>query len=135
LRYNLDASKKISIPLTQEIDSVEKYLFIQKERFGKRLEYKITGQSHCEVLPLLIQPLVENSIKHNLDHGESIEITISIVEDNKLLYITVIDSIAGLKSEMIGRGTGLELTRRRVKLSGGDLQVEKGGVQIYLPLR
>ncbi|MBF9015014.1 MULTISPECIES: sensor histidine kinase [unclassified Oceanispirochaeta] len=135
LRYNLDASKKVSIPLTQEIDSVEKYLFIQKERFGKRLEYKITGQSHCEVPPLLLQPLVENSIKHNLDHGESIEITISIMEDNKLLYITVLDSIGGLKSEMIGVGTGLELTRRRVELFGGDFRIEKGGIQICLPMR
>lgn len=135
LRYNLDASKKVSIPLSQEIDSVEKYLFIQKERFGKRLEYKITGHSHHDIPPLLIQPLVENSIKHNLDKGESIEITISIVEDHELLYITVLDSMAGLQSEMIGQGTGLELTRKRVKLSGGDLKVEKGGIQICLPLK
>jgi len=134
LRYNLEASKKKSIPFNQEIDSVEKYLFIQKERFGKRLDYEINGKSQREIPPLILQPIVENSIKHNLDESNYIKITIDTVESNKMLNVSIIDSKALLRDEMIGKGTGLEVTRRRVELSGGDLFIKNGGIKICLPI-
>jgi len=132
LRYNLEASKKKSIPLNDEISSVEKYLFIQKERFGKRLDYEIIGKSQREIPALILQPLVENSIKHNLDESSYIKITINIQEEKEMLNITIIDSKALLRDEMIGRGTGLEITRRRVELSGGKLSIQNGGINICL---
>ena len=135
LRYNLDVSKRKSIPLTQELDNVKRYLFIQKERFGNRLEYEIKGESEQEIPPLLLQPLVENSIKHNLDQNNLIKISIIIEENEKLLNIFVIDSLALLKQEMIGLGTGLEVTRKRVELSLGSFSIKKGGIKICLPMK
>ncbi|MDA3810026.1 MAG: histidine kinase, partial [Spirochaetaceae bacterium] len=135
LRYNLEASKKRSIPLKEEINSVEKYLFIQKERFGKRLDYEISGKSEQEIPPLLLQPLVENSIKHNLDNSEYIKISIIIEEKDKTLNISVTDSEALLEEEMIGGGTGLEVTRKRVELSFGKLTIKDGGINICLPMK
>ncbi|MCP4160511.1 MAG: hypothetical protein GY760_10590 [Deltaproteobacteria bacterium] len=134
LRYNLVASKLGEIPLKEELDSIRKYLFIQKERFGKRLQYIIEGTSESNIPPLLLQPLVENSIKHILDKGGLIQINIKIEERDKLLYIFIIDSEAALKPEMIGKGNGLEITRRRAELSGGKLEINDGGIEICLPI-
>lgn len=135
LRYNLDVSQKKEIPLQLELDSIKKYLFIQKERFGDRIEYEIKGKSNKMIPPLLLQPLVENSIKHNLDESDHIKIEISIKTENNKLYLQVKDSRALLVEEMIGLGTGLEVTRQRVELSGGELQIKKGGIEICLPIR
>ncbi len=134
LRYNLVASKLGEIPLKEELDSIKKYLFIQKERFGKRLQYNIEGTSESNIPPLLLQPLVENSIKHILDKGGLIRINIKIEERDKLLYIFIIDSEAALKPEMIGKGNGLEITQRRAELSGGKLEINNGGIEICLPI-
>lgn len=135
LRFNLDASKKTLIPLSEEIDSIRKYLFIQKQRFGKRLSYEIRGDSAANIPPLLLQPLVENSIKHNLDTGDSIEITISIEESDEALKIGIRDSMAQMTPEMIGRGTGLAVTQKRVQLAGGVFKVVNGGIELCLPKR
>ncbi len=132
LRYNLEASKKDKIPLTEEIDSVKKYLFIQKERFGKRLDFEITGESDSEIPPLLIQPIVENSIKHNLDRARYIKIKIDIKKIDNKLVIYIIDSEATLLESMIGLGTGLEVTKRRVELCNGKFNIINGGVEICL---
>lgn len=135
LRYNLDVSKKKEIPLEMEIENVEKYLFIQKERFGSRLKYSVFGSSKAKVPPLIIQPLVENSIKHNLDKAKELKIEITIIEEPKKLIIKISDSERKLKKEMLGRGTGLEVTKKRVELSNGEFKICDGGVQICLPIK
>ncbi|MBB6731246.1 cache domain-containing sensor histidine kinase [Cohnella zeiphila] len=76
LRKNLDLTGG-KISLGEEIDMVECYLEIQKFRHEERLRYKIEiepGAEQARLLPLLIQPLVENSVIHgleaNIDGGE-----------------------------------------------------------------
>lgn len=134
LRFNIDASKKRSIPLRDELDSVRKYLYIQQERFGDRLKYRINGESAISIPPLLIQPLVENSIKHNLDKVEHVEVYIDIEVENDLLVIKIRDSVSILKPDMIGLGTGLEVTKRRVELTGGLFKILNGGIEICFPV-
>lgn len=134
LRFNIDASKKRSIPLRDELDSVRKYLYIQQERFGDRLKYRINGESAISIPPLLIQPLVENSIKHNLDKVEHVEVYIDIEVENDLLVIKIRDSVSILKPDMIGLGTGLEVTKRRVELTGGLFKIQNGGIEICFPV-
>lgn len=134
LRYNLEASKKEKISINLELDSVRKYLYIQKERFGKRLDYKINSQSKCLIPPLLLQPLVENSIKHNLDKINHILITIDTKEINNLLHITIMDSESKLNENMVGNGTGLEVTKKRIELNMGTFQIKNGGIEICLPI-
>lgn len=134
LRFNLEASKKKQIPLHDEINGIKKYLFIQQERFGKRLQYSIQGESEMDIPPLLLQPLVENSIKHNMDKCDHINISIIIENDDRYLRLSVKDSEAGLSEKMIGSGTGLEITRRRVILAKGEFTISNGGIQICLPV-
>ncbi|MBI9100544.1 MAG: histidine kinase [Spirochaetaceae bacterium] len=135
LRFNLDVSKKKEIPLSLELEIIKKYLFIQKERFGARLEYEIQGDSPQMIPPLLLQPLVENSIKHNLDESDYVKITITIESNEEGLVLGIMDSYKLLKEEMIGTGTGLEVTKQRVLLSGGTFHIKNGGIEICLPRR
>lgn len=135
LRFNIEASKMEAISVREEIDSVKKYLYIQKERFGNRLNYVINGESEVLVPPLLIQPLVENSIKHNLERVSSIKVTIDIEEVNNSLKLRIKDSAAILKDHMVGSGTGLEVTKKRVELTGGIFKISNGGIEICLPVK
>jgi tetratricopeptide (TPR) repeat protein len=71
LRYTLRTSKNEFVHLDEEIMMIRKYLEIEKIRFGKRLEFSIEipeNLSNMLIPPLLIQPLVENSIKHGLSN-------------------------------------------------------------------
>ena len=73
LRYNLSAEGK-PVPLIQELDSIQNYLNIQHFRFGERVSYDIATTcdvQNIEILPLLIQPIVENSFLHGLENKVS----------------------------------------------------------------
>lgn len=135
LRYNLDVSREKEIPLSQELDSIRKYLFIQKERFGKRLDFDIRGDSNQSIPPLILQPLVENSIKHNLDNCEYLRIEVSAESNENQINIKVNDSEARLEEQMVGKGTGLEITRQRIELADGQLNIKEGGIEICLPVK
>ena len=101
LRQSLSATEK-TIPLEKEIEMVQNYLAIQKLRFGGRVDYSITMNPDlggCSMLPLLIQPLVENSLIHGLEPkpgGGYIWITIET--QGKTLCIEVSDNGMGMES-------------------------------------
>lgn len=133
LRYNLDASKKELIPLNSELDSIEKYLYIQKERFGERLDYEISCNNSANIPPLILQPLVENSIKHNIDMCHRIKITITVIKEDSNLIINIFDSEKKIEERMIGKGTGLEVVKKIVEVNRGTLHIKNGGITICFP--
>lgn len=133
LRYNLDASKKELIPLNSELDSIEKYLYIQKERFGERLDYEISCNNSANIPPLILQPLVENSIKHNIDMCHRIKITITVIKEDSNLIINIFDSEKKIEERMIGKGTGLEVVKKIVEVNRGTLRIKNGGITICFP--
>ncbi|MEL6919267.1 MAG: histidine kinase, partial [Bacteroidota bacterium] len=68
-RYQLRASKTDTVTLQEELDFVKKYLDLEKERFKDRLlvDIKVSKDLMKEKIPpMLLQPLVENSVKHGL---------------------------------------------------------------------
>lgn len=70
LRICLQRTRQEMITLTEELDLVRQYLEIFKIRMGKRLNYEINDRTSIVDLPfppLIIQPLVENSIKYGLE--------------------------------------------------------------------
>ncbi|MBO9488873.1 histidine kinase [Endozoicomonas sp. G2_1] len=125
LRYSLDNNPDVKIPLAQEFKALVLYLDIEKTRFGNRLQlaFSIEERAKAALVPsLLLQPLVENSIKYAIAKSEAGG-TISLaarVEDFSL-YLTLSDSGAGNKvaSSKIkstnGRGVGLHNTIERLK--------------------
>jgi two-component system, LytTR family, sensor kinase len=131
LRQNLEYSDKIKIPIKHEIENVKKYLEIQKMRFGEKLHFTIKGIAEFSIPPLIIQPLVENSIKHNIQNVTLLTIEIVISRDNGRNSIVIIDSEKALRSSMLDKGQGLTITKKRVENSGGTFLFKNGGIEIF----
>jgi signal transduction histidine kinase len=129
-RYQLRASRQELVPLRDELEFVDKYLSLEKARFGNRLETKIDVASELlnePVPPLILQPLVENSVKHGISTqiaGGNITIKV-IKEANGRLRFTVADTGVGVKdkSNLLQGGIGLSNTRQRLlKMFQSDIE-------------
>jgi two-component system, LytTR family, sensor kinase len=134
LRQNLDQSDKTSIPVEQELENVRKYLEIQKLRFKEKLRYEIKGDAGFSIPPLIIQPLVENSIKHNMRNVSHLSIEILLSRDNDRNTITITDSEKAVQSSMLNQGQGLTITKKRVETSNGTFLIKNGGIEISFRL-
>lgn len=69
LRYTLSHVNKTYVPLKEEFEAIKRYLTIEKIRFEEKLEYEISCSaeaSNYKVLSFLIQPIIENAIKHGI---------------------------------------------------------------------
>jgi hypothetical protein len=128
LRYSLDSDPDLMIPLEQEVEALMRYLEIEKIRFGDRLElaFGIEGDAGRAMVPsLLLQPLVENSIKHAIaanEAGGTIGLGAKIEGRDLLLEVTDTGSGQELQPVIIGngRGVGLENTLQRLKTLYND---------------
>lgn len=128
IRQNMDNISQEQIPLEKEIDLVKNYLALEKLRFDDRLEYSFNisddlDTSAIMVAPLLIQPLVENSIKHGIlpSERESGAIRINVYSKGETGIIEVADNGIGFaaasKLSTVSGHTSLGLTsiERRIK--------------------
>ena len=94
LRYNLSVRGK-PVPLYNELEAIQNCLAIQHMRFGNRISYDIVTMcdvKKLDILPLLIQPIVENSFSHGLEDkvsGGFIYIIISSENVNHCDRITI----------------------------------------------
>lgn len=123
-RYQLLASQKETVPLKDEIAFIKKYLQMEKARFGDRLNiiFDIAPEAkNVMVIPMLLQPLVENAIKHGIgplvDGGT---ITIAAKNQTPGLHLSVSDTGKGFdpkKAAASNSGIGLKNTMRRVELT------------------
>jgi LytS/YehU family sensor histidine kinase len=102
-RVILEQSEKETISLGDEIESLTLYLELEKMRFKEGFEYNIehktdTHKDSIEFPPMLIQPYVENAIKHGLLHKESDRTLFILFEEIKNhLVITIDDNGIGRK--------------------------------------
>lgn len=144
--------------LKKEVELVECYLKIQQHRFGERIHYHIDvepGLEEYKILPLVIQPIVENSIIHGLESKEgegNIRITAGIRADR--VVISIEDDGLGIPAEKLetmrqrlnrydekGRHIGVANVHQRVRLKYGEdygvrIESEEGfftRVEIFLP--
>ena len=131
-RYQLKASKEEWVTVKEEIDFVTKYLDLEKERFGKRLIYEISigkGLKETLIPPLIIQPIVENAVKHGMSPlitGGAIHIDIRKEEEE--LRVTIRDTGVGIEKGAAGeiwtKGVGLSNTNQRLeKMYGKGLDI------------
>jgi ligand-binding sensor domain-containing protein len=99
VRQTLNFSDKEFIDIEEEIELLSIYLELEKLRFKEDFEYKINvnNAEDIQVPPMLIQPFVENAIKHGLLHKEGLkklEITFNL---NETLHCKVLDNGVGRK--------------------------------------
>lgn len=124
LRAALNATEKALISLEDELDLLQLYLEIQQRRFGGRLQYDIERcEAHKGYLlpPMLLQPLVENAIKHGIaPYKSGGKVSLMTAIENERLHITIHDNGRGFDQNEtaigLGRGLGLELVRDSVEL-------------------
>ena len=136
LRYNLDNNVK-SIELIKELNQVDTYIKIEKVRFGDKLNiiYDVDESLYNFQIPsLIIQPLVENSIKHGIlkkrDNGC---VKIIIKKIDKDIEITIEDDGVGIEQSIIDNldkqikeNIGLKNVHQRLKLLYGEgLNIKK----------
>ena len=148
LRATLERPESHEIPLSEEIDFARRYLEIEEIRFGDRLKVEVAmepGLGRALVPPMILQPLVENAVRHAIqsrEEGGSIVIAARRLEGS--LALEVEDDGPGLEgTREPRRGVGLSNTRTRLlELYGGraDLRLarsRRGGlaVSIRLPWR
>lgn len=138
LRYSLSGRKE-HVTLQDELDHVGGYMAIQQMRYEERIHFTMTIEPSlldCEVIPLMIQPLVENAINHALDKGVGRgRISLTADSSDQVLRIAVEDDGIGMNAEALealrlhlrntqelgGRsGNGLLNVHRRIVLHYGD---------------
>jgi signal transduction histidine kinase len=144
LRRALDASDTQEVTLREELDFLGRYAEIEQTRFGPRLkiEMNIAPETLDALVPsLVLQPLVENAIKHGIEpRARAGCIEIKADRDRDSLRLEVRDNGAGLPNGNIVEGIGLSNTRARLKqlyedghsfeLSGAP----EGGVMVKIRL-
>ncbi len=141
------------VPLREEIDLIERYLEIEEIRFEDRLRVEIDVDPNVSEVPvpyLLLQPLVENAVRHGIaPHAEAGVVRISAqpitIRGKKGVELTVADSGPGFPkdSETLlaeSQGVGLSNTKRRLDTLYGDAYAfelgtaAKGGARVTLQI-
>lgn len=131
LRGNLDSlTAERMIPFEKELEHVQNYLAIEKQRFGKKIQVKYNIQERDFLVPALVmQPLIENAVKHGITkkvEGGTIEI--SVWKESSGFYITIEDDGLGYNANTDKKDgkshIGVINTENRIKaMCGGKLYI------------
>ena len=150
LRHLLQDEASQEIPLRDEMSLLDRYLAIERARFGDRLTTTVApcdGLADALVPSLVLQPLVENAVRHGVARREApVEIRIEMFAREQLLHLCLTDDGPGLPLEWSleqAAGVGLRNTRARIAALYGDaahLELRRRRTQgteaeITLPLR
>jgi two-component system, LytTR family, sensor kinase len=130
LRLTLQASRAHEIPLAEELEITRLYLDLMQKRFENKLRvtYVIDPSLNETLVPqLILQPLLENSLRHGMKPGSSaMDLSIAAHRENGSLMLQVSDTGSGLggidPSGAFGRGVGLSNIRDRLTHLYGDRQ-------------
>lgn len=121
LRYSLQSRNGDFIGLAEELEAIDGYLAVEAARYEERLKVRWEIESRAgsaRVPPMLLQPLVENAVKHGVAcKPEGGEVTIRALTHNGQLVLEVLNS--GEVKAPSGSGVGLQNTRDRLQLLYG----------------
>ncbi len=119
LRQSFNRERGPLVTLEEELELLDHYVAIQEARFGDRLRvtFRVDPRAASAVVPtLLLQPLVENAIRHGVvPNGSVAEIAIAAVREGDRLHLEVRDNGPGLNGNSGGGGLGLANTRARLQ--------------------
>lgn len=145
LRHTLERSSRQQVPLAEELEFAEKYLSIEKIRFGERLQLDFNvplDLYQAQVPSLILQPIVENAVKHGIAkraQGGTIRIA-AAVDHGKVALTVSNDGPPLLPAELSGSGIGNVNVRTRLKnLYGDDFEFtmrngRAGGVEVAISM-
>jgi two-component system LytT family sensor kinase len=123
LRYTLKHNDQTFIPLHEELEITSKYLSIEKIRFEERLEYKIEVEEkvkNTEILCFLMQPFVENALKHGMNNKlNSLNLLINVYSKGTTLCINI-DNSGWWKNKNYGQQLGISNVKKRLENAYSD---------------
>ena len=147
-RYNLNTREQI-VPIDMELRIAENYMYLQKMRFGSRIQYQVNtpeGVSHIRIPSFTMQPLVENAIVHGLskkEQGGTVSVTVTEDSETQIVTLLIEDDGLGIAEERLSAlnarmhnpeenktariGIGLGNIYRRIRTlypEGGDLSID-----------
>ena len=158
-RYNLNTREQI-VPIDMELRIAENYMYLQKMRFGSRIQYQVNTPedvSHIRIPSFTMQPLVENAIVHGLskkEQGGTVSVTVTEDPTSEIVTLLIEDDGLGIAEERLSAlnarmhnpeenktariGIGLGNIYRRIRTlypEGGDLRIDaKEGVGTRITL-
>jgi two-component system, LytTR family, sensor kinase len=118
LRAAYDSDSQVLVPLGHELDWLRGYASMMTERFRGHLSFELKvapGLDSVQVPRLLLQPLVENALKHGLAAGRG-NLSVDVSQQGQMLLYTISDDGVGIDDTTIKAGTGLSNVRRRLEL-------------------
>lgn len=147
-RYNLNTREQI-VPIEMELRIAENYMYLQKMRFGSRIQYQVNTPedvSHIRIPSFTMQPLVENAIVHGLskkEQGGTVSVTVTEDPTSEIVTLLIEDDGLGIAEERLSAlnarmhnpeenktariGIGLGNIYRRIRTlypEGGDLRID-----------
>lgn len=145
LRYTVSADKEKLLPLEKEIENAQRYLEIEKVRFGEKLQFRFEIDERCikqTIPPMILQPLYENTIKHGVyESSEPIVVQTNCTKHIDRFEIVIKNNFDPDALQRKGTGTGLNNIRERLGLIYGNkelLKTEKKEkefiVQLIIPI-
>ncbi len=146
LRRSSEDSHKSQVALQEEVEYLQRYLDIQKARFGERLQVSVDipeELQRAQVPNLLLQPLVENAIKHGISKriaGGAVRV--AGVRHNSSLHLSIYNDGPGLPTDWEAKQTGVGIRNLRTRLrilhgEESELQLrhaDPGGVEVLVTL-
>lgn len=138
------STARTEVLLDEELDMVRQYLAIEEARFSDRMRSRITADAParaCLVPPLVLQPLVENAVRHGVSASAAagmVEVTAAVRDGHLLLVVE--DDGPGMNPDLPPRSTGTGLANVRERLerlygTAADLEVGRrpgGGTRVRL---
>jgi sensor histidine kinase YesM len=126
-RYALDSHGDQMVELSSELDFIDNYIRIQQVRFGDRLKFIKQIEYEClgiSIPPMILQPLVENSVKYGIGPKETGgTIMLSVKRFNQMIFFEVKDDGLGSKAKQVmdgsSSGVGLQNTDLRLRSTFG----------------
>lgn len=125
LRYSLESSHKEKVSLEEEIEVIKRYIAIIKSQLEARLQFELSIPDELKpylIPPMILQTLIENGIKHGLEHLKlGGLLRLSCEHDDQQLYFEIINDIPQTPARTSSNtGIGLKNTKRRLDLLYGD---------------
>lgn len=121
LRFLVEPTAPLE-PLGRELDAVGEYLTVQRVRWGDRFEAAVDCAAELRdipVLPMMIQPLVENACNHGGEPGAARRIAVRVTRDGDELVIEVGNSGRWVQPDAAARHGGIQALRRRLEFWSG----------------
>ena len=142
LRYALSASLRDTVRLGEELQFIQDYTDLQRLRYGDRLHIEIQCDDlalhDAQCPPLLLQPLIENALRHDLDgHDGRSDIRVHLTRENSELLMTVSNPVSAQAAVNPGTGLGLKNTRERLMIfnPSASLHTTTRGERFFAEIR